>query len=344
MADVQCPQTDTDREPLTKAATNREKIGSTDSWYAHDIPNVPDAMRQLFEQYSCIPPAQVIEHIEQIRSRAFAVYPYPCIGQSRWLNLSLSRHILYPDVLTRLCQPATGGMTQYQSLGMDGQKSSRYYPLSHPQKFLDLGCCLAQDLRKLAFDGAPSENLYGLDIEKGFIEIGYDVFRDRDSLKSQFVVEDMMLDQSEKSDSDRLERSTNNTSTSPITPLVPLSSLEMQISVIAANSIFHLYNYSNQLKLARRAVRLLSPQPGSMILGRHLGSRVPGEYPGMNDNDTRYAHDVASFQRFWDRVAEEVGDGRRFHVEAMMDEKELFWSQKWSEPNMRMLRFGVWRE
>lgn len=81
MADLQCPQTDTDREPLTEAATNREKTGSTDSWYAHDIPNVPDAMRQLFEQYSCIPPAQVIEHIEQIVcTHSRAVSPLCTLG------------------------------------------------------------------------------------------------------------------------------------------------------------------------------------------------------------------------------------------------------------------------
>lgn len=227
---------------------------------------------------------------------------------------------------------------------MSGQKSNRYYSISHPQKFLDLGCCLGQDLRKLVFDGAPSENLYGLDIEEAFIKIGYEVFLDRDSLKSQFVVEDMMLADGPKSGSDRPQRFANNASTSPITPLVPLSSLDEQISIIAANSFFHLYNYSDQLKLAKRMVQLLSPQPGSMILGRQLGSSVPGEYTGMKDDDTRYAHDVASFQRFWDRVAEEVGDGCRFRVESTMDEVELILGQKWSEPNMRMLRFGVWRE
>ncbi|KAL8626377.1 hypothetical protein Q9189_007930 [Teloschistes chrysophthalmus] len=333
-----------DREPLTEAATTGKKMDFGDSWYSHSIPNLPEPMRQLFEQYSGITPAQVIEHIQRMRSRAFAVCPYPCIGQSRWLNLALSRHALYPDVLTRLCQSATEGTVQYQSLGMNGQKSSRYYTISHPQKLLDMGCCLAQDLRKLAVDGAPFENLYGLDIEEAFIKISYEVLLDRDSLKSQFVVADMLLAADQKSDMDRPESCTGNASKSPITPLVPLSSLEKQISIIAANSIFHLYNYSDQLKLAKRMVRLLSPQPGFMILGRHIGSSVPGEYPGMNDDGTRYAHDVASFQRFWDRVAEEVGDGCRFRVEGTMDEEGVILGLKWSEPNVRMVRFGVWRE
>ncbi|KAL8638439.1 MAG: hypothetical protein Q9228_004410 [Teloschistes exilis] len=135
---------------------------------------------------------------------------------------------------------------------------------------------------------------------------------DRGSLKSQFMVEDMMLADGPKSGSDRPQRFTDNASSSPVTPLVPLLSLDYQISIIAANSFFHLYNYIDQLKLAKRM----------------LGSSVPGEYTGMKDDDTRYAHDVASFQRFWDRVAEEVGDGCRFRVESMMDEVELILGQK----------------
>ncbi|KAI4090661.1 MAG: hypothetical protein L6R37_007846 [Teloschistes peruensis] len=344
MAEVQHPPSDMGKEPLTEAATAGKKVDFCDSWYSREITGLPEPTRQLFERYSGIPPAQVIEHLEQMRSRAFAIYPYPCIGQLRWLNLSLSHHPLYPDVLARLCQSAKEGMNQYQSLGIDGQKSGRYYSLSHPQKFLDLGCCLAQDVRKLAFDGAPSENLYGLDIEEGFVNLSYEVFRDRDNLKSQFVVEDMLAE-GEKSASDRPERSTDAISAAP---LVPLSSLEKQISVIAANSFFHLYNYSDQLKLAKRVVQLLSPEPGSMILGRQVGSSVPGEYTAVNNKGTRYSHDVESFRRFWDRVAEEVGNGCRFRVEATIDEEELgnnkSQGQNWSEPNIRRIRFGVWRE
>ncbi len=230
---------------------------------------------------------------------------------------------------------------------MNGQDSGIDYQLSKPQKFLDLGCCLAQDLRKLVFDGAPSENLYGLDIEEGFIALSYDLFRDKGTLKAQFVVEDMLLADDEKTDLDRTGTSTKEASKSPTT-LIPLASLDKGVSIIAANSFFHLYNYSEQLKLAKRVVQLLSPERGSLILGRQVGSSVPGEYTAVNNKGTRYSHDVASFQRFWDQVADEIGDGRKFRVEATLDEEELGENknkgQNWSEPNIRRLRFGVWRE
>ena len=230
---------------------------------------------------------------------------------------------------------------------MNGQPSSIVYQHQHPQIFLDLGCCLAQDLRKLVFDGAPSENLYGLDIERRFISLSYDLFRDHDTLKSQFVVADMFLADEETTDSDVLGPSTQKASTSPET-IVSLTSLDNRVSIIAANSFFHLYNYSDQLKLAKRVVRLLSPKPGSLILGRQVGSSVPGEYTAVDNKGTRYAHDVASFHGFWEHVANEVGDGCRFRVEATLDEEELGENQNkgtnWSEPNIRRLRFGVWRE
>lgn len=213
---------------------------------------------------------------------------------------------------------------------------------------LDLGCCLAQDLRKLVFDGVPSENLYGLDVEKGFIDLGYDLFQDRATLKSQFLVEDLLrTDHGGGSDTDG-DHPPGTASALSTPALIPLASLYSRVSIIAANSIFHLYNYSDQLRLAKRVVQLLSPEPGSLIVGRQVGSSPPGEYSALNNKGTRYSHDIASFRSFWDQVAEEIGDGCKFRVEAVLDDEELGdnknQEQSWSGANIRTLRFGVWRE
>lgn len=48
--------------------------------------------------------------------------------------------------------------------------------------FLDLGTCLGQDVRKLIFDGAPVDSVYGTDLLAEFVEIGYDLFRDEEKL------------------------------------------------------------------------------------------------------------------------------------------------------------------
>lgn len=56
---------------------------------------------------------------------------------------------------------------------------------------LDLGCCCAQDLRKLVHDGAPSENLWGAELKGGFLELGYELFLDRETLKAHFIEADV---------------------------------------------------------------------------------------------------------------------------------------------------------
>nr|XP_001395631.2 hypothetical protein ANI_1_1890104 [Aspergillus niger CBS 513.88] len=57
---------------------------------------------------------------------------------------------------------------------------------------LDLGCGFGQDIRRLVYDGAPAENIFGLDKEEEFIELGFDLFRDRATLKSTFLVDDFL--------------------------------------------------------------------------------------------------------------------------------------------------------
>ncbi|KAL9002048.1 MAG: hypothetical protein Q9188_005005 [Gyalolechia gomerana] len=317
--------------PSGSGTSAPNKIESSDSWYDPDIKVLPDATRELFE-----------------RSRAFEIYPYPCIGRLRFLNLSLSRHPLYPEVLERLQPRSSPEGRQHCSLSISGQSSGITYHHARPQVLLDLGCCLAQDLRKLVFDGVPSENLYGLDVEKGFIDLGYDLFQDRATLKSQFLVEDLLrTDHGEGSDIDG-DNLPGTASTLSTPALIPLASLYSRVSIIAANSIFHLYNYSDQLRLAKRVLQLLSPEPGSLILGRQVGSSPPGEYSALDNRGTRYSHDIASFRSFWDQVAEEIGDGCKFRVEAVLDDEELGdnknQEQSWSGPNIRTLRFGVWRE
>ena len=49
---------------------------------------------------------------------------------------------------------------------------------------LDCGCCVSTDLRQLVFEGAPSERMYGFDIETGFFDVGYELFRDEERFKA----------------------------------------------------------------------------------------------------------------------------------------------------------------
>ncbi|KAK7709431.1 hypothetical protein SLS64_006344 [Diaporthe eres] len=99
------------------------------------------------------------------RDKAWDVYPYPCIGQFKFLALRLYEQPSYATVVRRLKQGA---------------------------KYLDIGCCLGQDIRKLVMDGARPENLYGAELHAPFIDLSYELFRDR-GLASTFMEADALV-------------------------------------------------------------------------------------------------------------------------------------------------------
>ena len=292
------------------------------------------------------------------RDRAFKIFPYPCIGQYRFLNLSLSQHFLYDEVLGRL--RATPQLDQPE------------------ETFLDVGCCLGQDLRKLAYDGVPSTRLYGLDRDARFIGLGYELFRDRHRFGAHFANADLMaqtVDTNPALFSTVLSDPGRNpsymvsaTSTDPLStlsspdkvnPAIPPTALSTLTtlsppsprapSIILANSFFHLYSLSEQKLLAHRLLSILRPTKGALLLGRQVGSAVAGEYPSISDSPTatRFAHDKESFHAFWKEIARETGDDCAFRVEVVMDTEELGKDrnrgQRWAEENIRRMRFGVWR-
>jgi SAM-dependent methyltransferase len=192
------------------------------------------------------------------RDEAWKVWPYPCIGQFRFLDLSISLSPHYPAILKRL---KTG-----------------------EQNFLDLGCCFGQDLRKLAADGAPSEHLYGSDLRPEFFDLGYKLFKDTATLKSKFLVGDVL-----------------DTSS-------PLSELDGKIDIIYAASFLHLFGYEDQVKVCKRIVKLLKEKKDSVVLGRQIGNSNAGEQLLRNDRiKTRWRHNEESFKKIWEEVGQLTG-------------------------------------
>ncbi|KAL8695808.1 MAG: hypothetical protein Q9201_007954 [Fulgogasparrea decipioides] len=307
-----------------KKSSSRPEEGLTrrEDWFYQSI-HLPLPTRAIFEEYSGLLPDEVERHIQDI----------------------------YPEVLARL--------SRSRNALPASQPGESLEPKKPPELFLDLGCCLGQDIRKLVVDGAASENLYGLDIEPHFIDLGYELFRDRRTLKSRFTIADLLTsegvenagwDKSQSStvvDNSPSAKDVSSDAATPSPACIPLSTLKHQISIIAANSFFHIHNLASQFTLATQAAHLLVPRPGSLILGRQVGSLKPGEYTSVDSTKTRFAHDVTSFQQFWDRVADNVGGGCRFHVEATLDENELGENknqgQEWAEPDIRRLIFAVRR-
>ncbi|KAK6952606.1 hypothetical protein Daesc_004896 [Daldinia eschscholtzii] len=148
------------------AATNETSFPERNrGWYKEDLTEIEGPIRKLLENYSKIPPAEVVKHINSIRERGFAANPYPCIGLYRFTNLTLLTHPLYDSIVERL---RAAGAT-----------------------YLDVGCCFGQDLRQLVLDGVPSDRLIGLDVAGALMDLGYEFFLDRGVLCSRFVVADV---------------------------------------------------------------------------------------------------------------------------------------------------------
>ena len=139
---------------------------------------------------------------------------------------------------------------------------------SGEETYLDLGCAFAQDIRRLVADGVDSSKCYGSDLRLDFIELGYELFRDRDTLQSKFLPADI-FDASG-----------------------PLDDIMGTVNIIGASSFFHLFNWDNQKKVALRVASLMKPEKGSLLVGKQVGHDEPGESPRKDGGGSSYRHNV----------------------------------------------------
>ncbi|KAK5745750.1 hypothetical protein LTR17_001252 [Elasticomyces elasticus] len=205
---------------------------------------ISDSTKEVLVKYSKIPEDQLQKHVESI-----------LVG---FLNLHIGRHQLYQsEILPRM--------------------------LSGEQTYLDLGCAFAQDIRRLVADGVDSSKCCGADLRLDFLELGYELFNDRKSLKSRFIAADIFDEES------------------------ALKELYGHIDIIDASSFFHLFTLAEQKQVARSVIKLMRPRKDSLVVGRQVGNVNPQEYPRRNGLGTRFRHDIPSWRRMWDEVGEETG-------------------------------------
>ncbi|KAI1258158.1 hypothetical protein MGN70_001205 [Eutypa lata] len=280
--------------PLPEAIANAQARGQV---YIFDLPADIDPARKLLERYSGIRAKNVDEHIHTIRDKLWEIYPHVCVGHFRFLSLQFTSDPHYGDALRRLQRP-----------GSDAA-------------FLDVGCCVGQVLRQLALDGADSRRLYGVDVEEGFVQAGYELFRDRDKLKATFVVGDLLL----KSDED----------------CGSLKALEGKMTIVHAMSFFHLFGWDAQVRAAARIVGFLRPDdPDVVIFGRHVGTSQPGGGGGGARPVSTYLHNAETWQKLWNEVGELTGTRWRTEVE-FLDRTDI--NMGGLEGAVRRLRFAVFR-
>ncbi|KAH8157796.1 hypothetical protein CIB48_g10457 [Xylaria polymorpha] len=251
---------------------------------------VPET-RDMLENYSKIPREEQLEHVHRIHGTS--ELGLAC-GIGIWLTPQLRRQTFYPEILERVKAGAV---------------------------VADIGTFIGHDLRRLVYDGAPSKNLYGIDIINTF-ETGYEFFRDRDTFGGHFIEADFI-----------------NSSASP-----ELTALKNdKADIIIVSQVLHQWNWINQFNAAKILVEFT--RPGTWVVGNQVGNVVPQavSLPGMPT--PIYRHSPDSFIKMWD----EVGTATATQLETwatLRPLEDLGFDPRdmvWAEEGLGVLEFRVKR-
>ena len=100
---------------------------------------------------------------------------YPS-GYLEELAVKYASRVNYPRILMRIGEPRIRKHPYYNAI------------LERGRDLLDCGCGTGDDIRALIKDGYPRDRIKGFDIDWNSIDIGYDLYRDRESMQDLFVV------------------------------------------------------------------------------------------------------------------------------------------------------------
>lgn len=128
----------------------------------------------------------------------------------------------------------------------------------------------------------------------------------------------------------------------PLSSVVPL---EGRIDFIYSSNLFHLFTEAQQLSTARKLASLLSPVPGSMIFGAHMGrlqkgfrTEAPPPKPCYLGSDM-FCHSAESWIELWDgevfakgtvKVEAELIDPHREDLRKMLEPGAIHYQLLWS--------------
>ncbi|ESZ99047.1 hypothetical protein SBOR_0581 [Sclerotinia borealis F-4128] len=271
-------------------------IYSSDGMYWGEMQQRTIQTQKLLEEYSNIPREEQSKHVHEIRDQAWAIRSYPCTGLGVFLVPYISRSPAYPVILQKL---------------------------GEGEKLLDIGCFLGGDFRRLVFDGAPSTNLYGIDIVSHW-DVGFSLFNDRSHFGAHFIAASI--------------------TTPPESQPSPLLQLLGSFSILSISAVLHQWNYVDQLACAIKLVAYTNG-PAALIVGHQIGNVENKEVLNKALQIPQWRHNVQSWVEMWDEVGKETGT--EWRSEAWLRTwEDMGWDAKdsaWMEPGDMVLDFVVTR-
>lgn len=231
-----------------------------------------------------------IDSSEQ-RDKAWNIRAYPCIGLGVFLVPYISFSPAYSKVLERL---KAGSI------------------------MLDVGCFIGADFRRLAYDGAPTDKMYGVDIVSHW-DLGYELYRDRDRFNAKIIISDILFEDNPE-----------------------LEALKGKVDVISVSAVMHQWTWDKQVEAAKRIVAFSSGKD-SIIFGHQVG-HLEGRDVTL-PQATTFRHNAESQVRLWKQVGEETAT--KWNCQArLMDRDAVGWDPKdlsWMDPGDRVLDYVVTR-
>ena len=99
------------------------------------------------------------------------------------------------------------------------------------------------------------------------------------------------------------------------------------MDVVYAASVFHLFDWERQLKVAERVVGLLKKRKGSVLVGRQRGNITSMEYEHRSyQGGTMFKHNEESWKEMWRVVGEKTVSGISCSVFVKSAERACFLS------------------
>ena len=130
---------------------------------------------------------------------------------------------------------------------------------------------MGTDLRKLVFDGYPGSNVIGCDLRPEYVDLGYELFGDRDRCPIRFITGNIFDVSDNPAPTDVAEAGPRS-----LTSINDLAQLRGALTHVYTGALFHLFDEETQYKLAVRLALLVKRSPGTVIFGRHQGLKVEG--------------------------------------------------------------------
>lgn len=119
-----------------------------------------------------------------------------------------------------------------------------------------------------------------------------------------------------------------------------MTQLKGELGIVYISLFLHVFDFDQQVTVAKRLLDLMVAKPGSLIVCRVVMCRDQDTLNATTARLPYYYHDLASWERLWERVQKETGI--KLNVQSWEQEDAL--AKKHPLPGIYVLGSSIRRE